>query len=371
MRLKTTLSVFVVCLIAFCCAPAIYAADEKPVTIENWKDHPDDWFNGDEGKQIVSNIISWQNANGGWYKSYDTRQPRPAEYKPADHPLAPADDRGDTWAKVSTIDNDATYTELRVLARAVRATGREDAREAFSKGLQFLFEAQYPNGGWPQRFPLQKNYGRHVTLNDGALAGVMTLMRDASQGAGDFQFVDESIRAKATESFARAVRFLVMAQIKLDGRLTAWGQQHDAETLAPTGARTYELPSICTTESALVLKVLMEIENPDDDVKNTVNSAVQWFEAVKMTGKRYDKFAGPEFERGFERRLVDDPAAPPYWARFYDLKTQRPLFVDRDGSIHETVDTLSYDRRAGYAWFSTSPNSVLKAYPKWKARVGA
>src|SRR5208282_4315875 len=34
-------------------------------------DEPDDWFRTDKGRQIVDNIVGWQNANGGWWKNYD------------------------------------------------------------------------------------------------------------------------------------------------------------------------------------------------------------------------------------------------------------------------------------------------------------
>lgn len=355
------------CVITLLLALSIQAQDKDKIIIK-WVDQPDDWFRSDEGQKIISNVVSWQNTNGGWYKTYDTTVARPSEVKLPDSPLAPPSDKASAWASVSTIDNDATFTDCRVLARAVRVTDRADAKESFYKGINYLLEAQYPNGGWPQRFPLQKNYGRHITFNDGAMIGVVTLMRDAASGAGDFSFVDEDHRAKCKTAYEKGIDAILKTQITVNGKLTGWCQQHDAESLAPTTARTYELPSISSTESAGILSVLMEIPNPDERVKAAINGAVTFYESVKMTGKRYEKLTGPQYEQGFERRLIDDPAAPPYWARFYSLDTLQPMFVDRDGSLHKTVDELSYERRAGYAWFSTAPNSVLKKYAKWKSQ---
>src|SRR3954471_20581686 len=64
------------------------------------------------------------------------------------------------WAKTaepgrSTIDNGATYTELERLAKAHLATGDARYAAAFRKGFEYLLGAQYPNGGWPQYFPLR------------------------------------------------------------------------------------------------------------------------------------------------------------------------------------------------------------------------
>jgi len=318
------------CLVCFMlpCATDAFAAD-KGVYIAKWIDQGDDWYKSDEGKKIIANILAWQNPNGGWFKSYDTMSARPAEIKPTDHGLAPKTDSGEVWAAVSTIDNDATYTELRILARAVRVTGNEAAKASFMKGLQFLFDSQYPNGGWPQRFPLQKNYGRYITFNDGAMVGVVMLMRDVAQSHPDFAFVEEATRTKCQESFDR--------------------QQHHEVTFEPMGARSFELPSLCTSESAGITLLLMEIKQPEERVKTAVEASEKWFAANAIHGKGYPKLTGPQYENGYDRLPMDDPSAPPLWARFYSMETGKPMFVDRDGSQHDVVTELGYERRTGYA----------------------
>ena len=44
--------------------------------------------------------------------------------------------------------------------------------------IEFILTAQYANGGWPQFYPLQKNYSRYITFNDDAMAGIMFLLKD-------------------------------------------------------------------------------------------------------------------------------------------------------------------------------------------------
>ena len=55
------------------------------------------------------------------------------------------------------------------------------------------------------------------------------------------------------------------------------------------------------------------------------------------------------------------------WSRFYDLKTMRPIFGDRDKTIHDDVADLIAERRNGYSWYGTGPASAIKAYAKWAA----
>ena len=70
--------------------------------------------------------------------------------------------------------------------------------------------------------------------------------------------------------------------------------------------------------------------------------------------------------------MVEDPNAEPIWARFYDLKMQRPLFADRDGEAKARLSDLGYERRNGYAWYGDWPAALIdREYPAWRARVAA
>ena len=55
------------------------------------------------------------------------------------------------------------------------------------------------------------------------------------------------------------------------------------------------------------------------------------------------------------------------WARFYELGTGRPFFCDRDGVVKYQLSEIGYERRNGYAWYSTIPNKALQAYDAWAA----
>jgi PelA/Pel-15E family pectate lyase len=351
--------------------PFSLAADQGVafgVPVVRLTDHPDSWFNTDQGRKTVDNIVTWQNANGGWWKTYDATHARPTTV-PNRAESGPKGDDDDVWHKVSTIDNNATYSELRIVARAARVLKDDKFKDSFNRGLKYLFDAQYNNGGWPQRFPLQDNYGRHITFNDDAMLGVMRLLKDVVNNPPDFAFVSDADRRHAAEAFDKGIDCILNCQVKIDGKLTIWCQQHDEQTLAPAGARAYELPSLTGGESSGLTLLLMGIDHPNDRVKRAIEASVAWYQANKITGKRFAHLTGPQYEGGRDSMLVDDPSAPPIWARFYDLETGKPFFCGRDGVKRSALDQVGRERRNGYAWYGTWGKRVLDEYPRWQARV--
>ena len=77
----------------------------------------------------------------------------------------------------TTFDNATTYTHIYYLAQVYTETKIEKYKDACLKGIDFIFKAQYSNGGWPQYFPLEEGYSRHITFNDGAYMGIMNLLK--------------------------------------------------------------------------------------------------------------------------------------------------------------------------------------------------
>jgi PelA/Pel-15E family pectate lyase len=344
------------------------AAGQRPVRIGTIVDKPDDWFKTPEGQNVADNIVGWQNANGGWFKNYDPRKPRPA-FVPDVPNKGPASDADVVWHKVSTIDNDATYSEMRVIARAYRVLGKPAYKVSFDLGLNYLFEMQYPNGGFPQRYPLQDNYGRYITINDDAMLGAVSLMKDISDQKPDFTFVTDAQRRRAEDAYHRGIECFEACQIRMNGRPTVWCQQHDEVTLEPRGGRTFELPSFCGRESCQIVLFLMTIDNPDSRLQASINDAVAWLKSHEVKGKVYKQIDDPTEPRGFNRILLDDPKGQPLIARFYDLKSEQPFFCGRDGIRKSSVDQISYERRNGYEWWGTWDIAVRKEYKLWKAKL--
>jgi PelA/Pel-15E family pectate lyase len=331
-------------------------------------DEPDAWFETDKGRRIVDNIVGWQNPNGGWFKNYDPRKPRPTTMPINPHD-GPEGDDDVVWHAVSTFDNDATHTELRIIARAYRMLKDPRYRDSFERGLNYIFESQYANGGWPQRFPLQENYGRYITFNDNAMTDNVTLLQDIIAGKPDFFFVSDAERARCQESFNRAIDCILKCQVVVNGTLTVWCQQHDEVTFEPRGARNFELPGLSGQESVDLVLILMRIQNPDARVKRAVEAAVAWYKTSEIMGKRWVVMKGSEYFQGRDRALIDDPSAPPLWARYYDVQTNQPFFSGRDGHEKPSVDMISWERRNGYGWYGRWGDQILSGYQVWKTRA--
>ena len=68
---------------------------------------------------------------------------------------------------------------------------------------------------------------------------------------------------------------------------------------------------------------------------------------------------------------MDKPGAGPIWSRNYDIQTGKPIFGDRDRSIHDDVNFISKGRRNGYSWWNNAPQKAIEAYDEWKRKSGA
>lgn len=303
---------------------------------------PDAWFRSGAGRQVTDNILSWQTAAGDWPKNLDT----------SSRPYV-----GKAEELSGTFDNGATTGELRFLARAFQATQNQRCKEAFVRGLDHILRAQYSTGGWPQYYPPSKQYHRYITFNDDTMVRLMELVREISESSA-YAFVDAARRQSAKRSFAQGLDCILKCQIRINGRLTAWCAQHDELDYSPRGGRAYELPSISGAESARILELLMTLEGPSQDVARAVHAGAAWFASAKITGIRITKTNG-------DKRAVVDAAAPPLWARFYDLENGKPLFSDRDGVKKYDFNQLGAERRNGYAWYGDWGSRVERLYASW------
>lgn len=328
-----------------------------------WKEslrQPDAWYATDEAGALAATVARYQTPSGGWPKNTDFSKPPSASF------LA----RAAKGSVEATIDNGGTTTPLNLLARVVSARGDAapaELRGAFFRGFDYLLDSQYESGGWPQFFPLKKGYYTHITYNDNAMVNVLELLRDASRGDARFAFVDADRRARAASAVARGIECILRTQVRQNDRLTAWCAQHDEKTFAPAWARKYEPPSLSGSESVGIVRFLMAVEKPSPEIIAAVEGAVAWLQKVRLDGMRVERIA-PGAKA--DRRVVPDPSAPPLWARFYELETDRPLFLDRDSVPHYDYTEITPERRGGYAYYGSWPANLLaKDYPRWRQRM--
>jgi hypothetical protein len=284
------------------------------------------WYNSAEAGAVADSVIQYQSPQGGWPKSTDLAKP----------PRTPDDIPPPGRGRANSLDNEATTLPMAFLARVAHATGEAKYQDSFLRGVDYLLAAQYPNGGWPQFWPLRNGYYSRITFNDGAMIRAMTILRDVAGGQ----------------------------PIKQDGKRTAWCAQHDEKTFEPAWARSYEPPSLSGAESVGIVRFLMSIEEPSPEIVAAIEGAVAWFRSVAMKGVRVESIRQDDGRA--DRRLVPDPDAPPLWARFYELGTNRPLYLDRDSVFRYDFAEISYERRSGYAYHGTWAASLIATeYPAW------
>ncbi len=330
--------------------PPIPSSHSKGVRLQA----PAEWFATEEARAIADRVVSWQTVAGGWVKSGDYSRLR--ELK---------DDRFDAWS-CGTFDNDSTINELRYLALVGAAAGGDPARGpawrgAFMRGLDYVLAAQYPNGGFPQIYPLVGGYHDAITLNDDAMARILELLRDISGGKPEFVFVPATLAAECGRRLERGLQCVLAMQLRgPDGQRTVWGQQHDALTLQPCAARNFEPAGECSNESSHLLQFLMSIPNPSPELAAAIEGGMKWLQRMALR----DVVANRDDAVGMG--LVPKPGAPLLWARLYEIGTGKPIFGERDRMIHYVFGELTNERRKGYAWYGSWPNAALETYQKWR-----
>ena len=153
--------------------PIGQTGDRPPRYSSLWNDclsQEASWYQTSEALQIADNMLLYQRSTGGWPKNIDMTLPLNKDEK---QQILKYKDTND-----ATIDNTATTKQLKFLARVYSATKRPDLLDSFNHGLDYLFAAQYPNGGWPQFYPKPQGYQCYITFNDNAMINVLDLMQN-------------------------------------------------------------------------------------------------------------------------------------------------------------------------------------------------
>jgi hypothetical protein len=111
----------------------------------------------------------------------------------------------------------------------------------------------------------------------------------------------------------RAGDLILVAQLPAPQR--AWAQQYNTN-MEPAWARRFEPPSVCSGESAGVLRILVELHAATGDRKylEPLPSAIEWLKRSEIS--------------------------PGQWARFYELQTNKPLYFTKDYRLVYADDDL-------------------------------
>jgi len=274
-------------------------------------------------RQSAHALVKGQLVSGGWHYSIEFNPEKRGAYAyRVDSPEAEG-------RNVSTLDDDVTQSALRFLMQVDQTLGFKDEaiHDAVGYGLDKLLAAQYPNGAWPQRFtgppdpekyPVKPasypeewsreyqgvNYMGYYTFNDNTISDAIETIFDAAE------IYD---RADCREAATRAGDFIILSQ--MPDPQPGWAQQYDPE-MHPAWARKFEPPSITGGESQGVMRTLMYLYRKTGDAK--------YLEPLPRALDYYEKSALPD------GRL----------ARFYELRTNKPLYFTKDYQLTYTSDDM-------------------------------
>lgn len=219
---------------------------------------------------------------------------------------------------VSTFDDDKSQSAIRFLLHLNQKLKGSDAkiRKSLEKALQAVCDSQFPNGGfaqgfsepadqskpanlsasypdqWPRNYPGGK-YWMYYTFNDGNIDHLIDTLWLASRLLPEQDYAKNALRAG---------RFILMSQ--LPDPQPAWAQQYNFE-MQPVWARKFEPPAISGGESQSLINTLIDlyIESGEKAFLKPVPQALGWLEKSTLPDGRI--------------------------ARFYELKTNRPLYFNR------------------------------------------
>ena len=129
-----------------------------------------------------------------------------------------------------------------------------------------------------------------------------------------------------------------------------WAQQYD-HGMHPAWARQFEPPSITGGESQSVMRALMLLYRETGKLK--------YLEPLPRALGYYQRSILPDVENPSEIRRRACPGRTPCVARFYELKTNRPLYVTKGTRV--TAAGQGVTNVDGYA-LSYSDQSVITHY---------
>ncbi|MCX5578551.1 hypothetical protein [Kaistia terrae] len=287
-------------------------------------------------RQAAEALIQTQLLSGGWYIAIemDPVARRDWCYRAGGTtPEACAAIKDNPAKNETLLDDDTTQSALRFLIWLDQALDGKDepVREAILYGMEKLSTAQYPNGAWPVRIEkrtrsdripkagraslpadwprqwVKPSDGPYYVINDNLIRDTVHLHLIAADRFGDPAYEASAVRAG---------EFLLAAQLPEPQQ--GWAQTYDRD-MRPVWGRKFEPPAVTSRESGGAATALVELyqRTGDERFLSAALGAVAWLKASQL----------PDGD----------------WARFYELRTNRPLYVDSDEKLtYEPVNLLDH-----------------------------
>jgi hypothetical protein len=289
-----------------------------------------------QAAQEIKQALLWsQLASGGWGTEHDFApiNSRKRHYR---RDLDAGDTESGSRTAHTTLDDDKSQFSFQFLLELSALPESKDDKAlhaALKFGLDALLAAQMPSGGWPQGFsgpadaslPVKAptlpkewprkwpdlDYTSYATLNDGNLLSVARLLVRAYDLTADSRYFT---------ALKKLGDFLILAQCPEPQ--SGWAQQYDAK-MEPAWARKFEPPAIAANETLSALETLHAVwlATGDEKYRAPYQSTLAWLERSKLPDGQY--------------------------ARFYELHTNKPLYMVKD-TYEVTYDDSNLPTHYGF-----------------------
>ncbi len=251
----------------------------------------------------------------------------------------------------STFDDLNTTEPAEFLLRLYLIKDDVKYKTAIDKAIQFVLDAQYPLGGWPQRYPLKYDHpkGKHddyssfYTYNDDVTSANIDFLINCYMKLNEGRLLDP---------IRRGMNFYIITQ--QGNPQGGWGQQYDMD-LQPSYARSYEpaalLPALSYQHGMLLIKFYQL--TGDRKFIARIPDIIDWLESSKLPADKT--------ENGTRTH-----------ATFIELATNKGLYAHRTGSgVIDGKYWYDYDDKNLLAHYGGKANINVKALRDEYNRVSA
>jgi len=275
-------------------------------------------------KKSAAALIHGQHAAGGWHYFIDFDPQGTLQWYEEVGRKGWGFEEHNHYYGNATFDDQVTTYPARFLMDLYLATRAPEYEAAMLRALDFVLKAQYPNGGWPQRYPPAPDhfgkqfpdYTTYHTFNDGVIEGNIDFLLDVYEVLGNERYKEAAVRG---------MDFVRMAQ--LESPQAGWGLQYDMD-LQSAKARTYEPAAVTPLQTVSSVYSLMKYYKftGDRNYLGGIADALQWLEV-----SAYTEFK--ESGRGNSH------------AMFYELGTNKATYVHREGrGVEDGRYWIDYER---------------------------
>ncbi len=257
-------------------------------------------------------LIAGEISTGGWnyFINFDSPASTQHFYDTVGQNAWRLEEFQHNWGN-ATYDDNGTAEAMKFILRLYAEKFDPKYKSEVMRNIDFVLESQYPNGGWPQRYPLKHEFVHHgladytsyITFNDDVTAENVDYLIQCSEVLQDQRLMP---------AIWRGMNVYLLTQ--QGPAQPGWALQYTPDDLKPAAARSYEPKALATHATSSAIEHLLKFYEMTGDSRfiARVPDALDWLDSVRLP----------------DDRIKDNKAYP----TFIEIGTGKPLYLHRQGS---------------------------------------